>query len=295
MSANKDGRYKPRARWSVLLLLIPFAAFFLSFTVPLIWGVSLSLFNSKGVFVGLLNYVRAIKDASFWSSITFTLIYSGGVTVVMVVAGFFIALTINQLGRGEAVAKTVMLIPWAISLTAWGLLMQVITSQNFGMLNDLLLRLHIISDRISWLGTEEYARPAVMASRIIKDVWFSSLLFLVARQTLPVELYEEGKVSGASPWQAFRFITVPVMRTTMLFVLTILLIFSLQEFDLIFALTRGGPVFATETAALSIFRWGILFGKYELGTAYTAIWSLFISLFVVLVLGRVLIRVIDRK
>ena len=285
----------PRARWSILLLIIPFAAFFLSFTVPLIWGVSLSLFNSKGVFVGFVNYVRAFRDAAFISSITFTLIYSVGVTLSMVLLGFFTALVINQLGRGEAVAKTVMLVPWAISLTAWGLLMQVITSQSFGMLNDLLLRLHIINDRISWLGQEQYARPMVMAARIVKDVWFSSLLFLVARQTLPAELYEEGKVSGANPWQAFRFITVPSMRNTTLYVLTILLIFSLQEFDLIFALTRGGPGFATETAALSIFRWGILFGKYEQGTAYTTMWSLFISLFVVLVLGRVLIRTIDRK
>ncbi len=287
--------YSIRPRFSILMLLVPFAAFFLSFTVPLLWGVWLSLFNSKGVFVGILNYKRAFRDAAFWSSITFTLIYSGGVTAAMTVLGFFIALCINQLGRGQGIVKTTVLIPWAISLTAWGLLMQVITSQSFGMLNDLLLRIGIVGERISWLGTEEYARPTVMVARTLKDVWFATLLFLVARQTLPEELYEEGKVSGANPWQAFRYITVPIMRNTMLFVVTILLIFSLQEFDLIFALTRGGPGFATETAALSIYRWGLIFGKYELGTAYTSMWSVLISVFVVLVLGRVLMRAIDKK
>ncbi len=284
-----------RPRLSILMLLIPFAIFFLSFTVPLIWGMAQSLYNSKGVFVGFGNYLRAFKDASFWSSITFTFIYAGASTGLMVVFGYFIALFINQLGRGEAVAKTVMLIPWAISLTAWGLMMQTVTSQDFGILNDLLLRMHLIRSRISWLGVESMARPMVIASRVVKEVWFATLLFLVARQTLPVELYEEAKVSGANPWQVLWRITTPLMSTSALYTITIVLIFSLQEFDMIYALTRGGPGFSTETAALSIYRWGILFGKYELGTAYTTIWSVFVSLLVVVILGRVLIRNIDRR
>ncbi|HTO22949.1 MAG TPA: sugar ABC transporter permease, partial [Spirochaetia bacterium] len=148
-------------------------------------------------------------------------------------------------------------------------------------------------ERISWLGVDTYARPMVIASRVVKEVWFATLLFLVGRQTLPIELYEEAKVSGASPWQALWRVTTPLMMTNALYTLTITLIFSLQEFDMIYALTRGGPGFSTETAALSIYRWGILFGKYELGTAYTTIWSLFVSLLVVVLLGRVLIRNLD--
>ncbi len=284
-----------RSKSSILLLLVPFATFFLSFTVPLIWGIWLSLYDSEGLFVGLANYVKVFKDVSFWSSITFTLVYSASVTLVMTVLGFFIALAVNQFRRGEGVAKTVMLIPWAISLTAWGLLMQIVTSGSFGILNDLLLRLGLIRQRISWLGDPQLARLTVIASRIVKDVWFSTLLFLVARQTLPEELYEEGKVNGANPLQAFWYITVPLLRTTMMFVLVIVLIFALQEFDLIFALTRGGPGFATEVAALSIYRFGIQFGRYELGTALTTVWSLLISLFVVLVFGRVLIRTVDKR
>jgi ABC-type sugar transport system permease subunit len=277
------------------MLLVPFAIFFLSFTVPLIWGMVNSLYNSKGVFVGFGNYLRVFKDASFWSSITFTFIYAGASTGLMVVFGYFFALFINQLGRGEAVAKTVLLIPWAISLTAWGLMMQTVTSQDFGILNDLLLRMHLIRSRISWLGVESMARPMVIAARVVKEVWFATLLFLVARQTLPAELYEEAKVSGANPWQVLWRITTPLMSTAALYTVTIVLIFSLQEFDMIYALTRGGPGFSTETAALSIYRWGILFGKYELGTAYTTIWSLFVSVLVVVILGRVLIRNIDRR
>lgn len=284
-----------RSKSSFLLLVIPFSLFFIGFTLPLIWAIGLSLFSDTGVFIGLANYLKTFKDASFWSSITFTFIYAGSVTISLVVLGYFIALAVNQLGSGGTIAKTVMLIPWAISLTAWGLMMQVVTSQDFGVLNDLLLKFHLIKARISWLGVAANARPMVIVSRIMKDLWFSTLLFLVARQTLPIELYEEGKVSGANPFQSFWHITTPLLRTTMLSVLTILLIFAFQEFDMIFALTRGGPGFATETASLSIYRWGILFGRFSLGTAYTTVWSLFVSIFVVVILGRVLIRGIAKK
>ncbi|HTZ51941.1 MAG TPA: sugar ABC transporter permease [Spirochaetia bacterium] len=282
-----------RQRYSILMLLVPFALFFVSFTIPLIWAMVASLYNTKGAFVGIGNYVKVFKDASFWSSISFTFIYAAATTGLMVVVGYFLALAINQLGRGGGVAKAVMLIPWAISLTAWGLMMQIVTSQDFGILNDLLIRLHLLRQRISWLGVDSYARPMVIASRVVKEVWFATLLFLVGRQVLPIELYEEAKVSGASPWQALWRVTTPLMMTNALYTLTITLIFSLQEFDMIYALTRGGPGFSTETAALSIYRWGILFGKYELGTAYTTIWSLFVSLLVVVLLGRVLIRNLD--
>ena len=269
-----------RTRSSILLLLIPFSVFFISFTVPLIWAVELSFFK-EGAFVGLANYARAFRDAAFWNSIGFTLLYAVSVTAVNTLLGFFLALAINRLDWSQGIAKAFMLVPWAISLTAWGLIMQIMTSQNFGVLNDLLLRLGLLRQRVSWLGIAAFARPTVMAARVYKEVWFATLLFLVARQTLPEELYEEGKVSGANPWQTLRYITAPLLRNTALYVLTILAIFALQEFDLIYALTRGGPGFATETAALIIYRMGIMFGNYEQGTAFTTVWSLLISFFVV--------------
>ena len=290
---NGGVKHMVRTKSSILLLIIPFAAFFISFTVPLFWAIWLSFFKGD-VFVGLANYLRAFRDAAFWNSIGFTLLYSIIVTAVMTALGFFFALAINQLDWSQGTAKAVMLVPWAISLTAWGLFMQIATSQNFGIVNDLLLRLGLIRHRISWLGIAAYAKPTVMVARIVKDVWFSTLLFLVARQTLPEELYEEGKVNGANPWQTFRYITAPLLRNTALYVLTILAIFALQEFDLIYALTRGGPGFATETAALIIYRMGIMFGNYELGTSFTTVWSLLISFFVVLIFGRILLRTVDR-
>lgn len=283
-----------KARSSILLLIIPFSLFFIGFTIPLIWAMMLSTYNNDGVFVGMLNYLKAFKDNLFWSSISFTLLYAASVTVTMATMGFFIALAVDKFGRGQGIAKSVMLIPWAISLTAWGLMAQVISSQSYGLLNDFLLKMGIIKVRVAWLGTPVNARLTVMLFRVIKDVWFSTLLFLVARQTLPAELYEEGRVCGANPFQVFRYITVPMLRTTILYVFTIQLIFALQEFDLIYALTRGGPGFATETAALSIFRTGIYYGNYAFGTALTTVWSVLVSFFAVLVFGRILIKVIRR-
>lgn len=230
----------------------------------------------------------------FWGSLKFTLVYALVVAGAMTFLGLFFGIFINQLGRGQGLVKSVLLIPWAISLTAWGLLGQIVLSSQFGVVNDVLVRLNILETRLAWLGEPTLAKISVMVSRISKDVWFSALLFLVARQTIPSELYDEGKVCGAGPWQTLWYITLPLLRPTILFVGTILFIFALQEFDLVFALTRGGPGFATEVASVNIFRHGVRYGNYEYGTAVAAIWSLIVSAFVIVVFAPLQRKIIEK-
>jgi ABC-type sugar transport system permease subunit len=278
----------------ILLLAVPFTLFILSFTVPLFYEIGLSFYNARGSFVGLANYISLFHDEKFWSSLSYTITYSVVVAGVMSFLGLFIGVFINQLGSGDRFVKSIMLIPWAISLTAWGLLGQIVFSRQFGIVNDLLIRLGLTRQGIPWLGNPSVAKLTIMVSRIYKDVWFSALLFLVARQTIPYELYEEGRVSGANAWQIFWKITFPLLRTTMLYVGIILLIFALQEFDLVYALTRGGPGFATETAAVTIYRNGVLYGNYEYGTAVAAMWSLVITVIVIIFFAPLQMRAIER-
>ena len=278
----------------IFLLVIPFSFFILSFTIPLLYGIGLSFYDWRGNFVGFTNYLSVFNDAVFWGSLKFTLIYAVVVAGTMTFLGLFLGIFINQLGRGQALVKSILLIPWAISLTAWGLLGQIVLSSQFGIVNDVLVRLGILETRLAWLGEPTLAKISVMVSRISKDVWFSALLFLVARQTIPSELYDESKVCGAGPWQTLCYITLPLLRPTMLFVGTILFIFALQEFDLVFALTRGGPGFATEVASVNIFRHGVRYGNYEYGTAVAAIWSLIVTAFVILVFAPLQRRIIEK-
>lgn len=264
------------------------------FTLPLLYGVWLSFFDRRGLFVGLANYFQVFSDDRFWNSIGFTVRYALIVTVTMTILSLLISVSINQITLGQGVVKSTMLIPWAISLTAWGLVGRIIFSQQFGVINWTLLRLGLIESRLPWLSSGGYARLAVYLSRILKDVWFGVLLFLVARQSIPREYYEEAIVSGANPLQTFRMITVPLLGNTAVYVGTILLIFALQEFDMVYALTAGGPGSATNTAAVSIYRHGVLFGNYEYGTALATVWSMFISVLVVLIFVPVQMKGVRR-
>ncbi len=277
----------------IFLLVIPLSLFILSHTVPFLYGVGLSFFDWQGNFVGLKNYISVFKDTTFWNSLGFTLTYSLIVTCSMTFLGLFIGIFINSLKMGQAFVRSILLIPWAISLTAWGLLMQIALNQQFGVVNYALVHLGILKSGLSWLGDPSLAKVSVILARIFRDVWFSALLFLAARQTIPIELYEESGLSGAGPWQNLRYVTLPMLRTTILYVGVILFIFSLQEFDLIFALTGGGPGFATEVTSLTIYREGIRYGNYEYGTAIATVWSLIISLFVVVFFAPIQRRVIE--
>lgn len=276
----------------ILLLIVPFSLFWISHTVPFIYGVTMTFRDWMGNFVGLQNYLQLFKDETFWSSIGFSLVYSLVVTLLMTVLGLFIGIFVNSLQFGQSFVKSIILIPWAISLTAWGLLTQIILSPQFGIVNYFLLRLGIVDRGIEWLGDPYLAKISVIIARVVRDVWFSALLFLAACQNIPVELYEEGKVNGATPWQTLRYITLPMLKSTALYVGVILFIFSLQEFDLIFALTGGGPGFATEVASISIFRQGIRYGNFEYGIAMAVVWSIFVSLFVILFFAPLQRRVV---
>lgn len=286
---------QPKKSELTVLLILPFSLFVLTFTVPLLYGLYLSLFGRRDDFVGLANYARALTDSRFWGSMGFTISYAIVTTALMLVFGLILAVSINRLARGQGFLKAAILIPWSISLTAWGLLASVVLSKNFGIANDLLLRLGLIESRVAWLSSVWPARFSVVMSRFYKDVWFATLLFLVARQTVSKELYEQASVSGATTMQSFFYITIPLLRRNMLYIGTIISIFALQDFDMVYALTAGGPDHATETVAVGIYRHGMLFGNYRYGTALATTWSLFISGLVVAVFAPIQLRMIRRE
>lgn len=282
-----------RRKSLLLLLILPLSLFLVSHTIPFFYGVSFSFFDSSGRFAGFRNYARLFQDRVFWSAFGFTILYAGVVACAMTFLGLFVGIFVNSLEIGQGLMKSVLLIPWAISLTAWGLLSQIALSQQFGIVNHLLLRLGLIDQRLSWLGEPTLARVSVILARIYKDVWFSGLLFLAARQNIPPELYEESTLSGAKPLQNLWYITLPLLRPAILYVGVILFTFALQDFDLIYTLTGGGPGFATEVVSINIYRHGMRYGNYEYAMATAVVWSAMILAFVALVFAPLQRRVVE--
>jgi len=266
----------------VVLLIIPFSFFIVTYTVPFFYGISVSFHSPKGDFIGISNYLLIFRDARFLNAIKYSLVFSASTTVSLVLFGLIFGIVIHHLNYGRSIVKTAILIPWAISMTVWGLLAQIVLHDHFGLVNFLLLKLGIIRQGIGWLSDPALARFSAIAVRVYREVWFGSLLFLSARQIIPEEFYDEARVSGARPSQTLWFVTLPILKPTVLYIATLVLIFSFQEFDLVFALTQGGPGFATELASITVFQLGVRYGKFEYGTAAITVWSLFVTTIVVI-------------
>ena len=260
----------------LFMLIIPFSFFIVSHLIPLFYGVYLSFTNREGQFIGLGNYIRLIDDYRFWGSIRFTFLYAIASALLNTFLGLLIGVFISSLKRGQGILKATFLIPWIIPLAIWGLEFRIIFSRDFGLLNYFLLSLGLIKEPIAWLGEATPAKLSVILVAVYRYVWYSALLFLVSCQNIPRDLYEAAEIDGATSFNMFLHITLPLLRRTMLFVGSMIFLGSLQAFDLIYALTYGGPGYATHTAALYIFRRSLHYGEFEYGTAISTVWALII-------------------
>jgi len=256
----------------IVMLLIPFSFFIVSHSIPLLYGIYLSFMDRNGNFIGLENYAHIIDDYRFWGSMKFTFSYAIASTLLNLVFGLFIGVFISSLKKGQNLFKAVFLIPWLIPLTIWGLENRIIFSRDFGIINYVLSSLGLIKGMIPWLGEPILAQLSVVITDVYKNVWYAALLFLVACQNIPRDLYEVAQLDGATRLQMFRYVTLPLLRRNILFIGLMLFIFALQGFDLIYSLTYGGPAFSTHTVALYIFRRSLHYGDYEYGTAISTIW-----------------------
>jgi ABC-type sugar transport system permease subunit len=258
------------------LLIFPLLFFVVSHLIPLFYGISLSLTDSNGNFVGLQNYYTALNDYVFWGSIRFTFIYAFSTAALNLLFGLLIGTFISQMRRGQGILKSVFLIPWAIPLAVWGLENRIIFSRDFGIINNILMTAGVITTPLPWLGEALLATISVIVSSVYRDVWFAALLFLVACQMIPQELYDVAVVHGAGPLQRFRFITLPLLRRTIIIVGTLLFTFAVQAFDLPYSLTYGGPAWATYSTPLYIFIRTLHYGDFQLGTALSTVWVLIV-------------------
>jgi len=223
---------------------------------PVLRTLLLSLFKASLAtgfaeqFTGLDNYSRLFSDSRFWQSLRNTVIFTLFSVSLEFVLGLGIALTLHQRFRGRGLARAVAMLPWALPTAVMALAWSWIFNDAFGVLNDLLLRMGIIKDAIAWLGQPISA----MAAMIVVDVWkttpFMMIIMLAGLQSISGDLYEAIRLDGATRWQEFRLITLPLLRPSLVLALLFRTIAAFGIFDLVFILTGGGPGGATETVSL---------------------------------------------
>ncbi|HEX2414478.1 MAG TPA: sugar ABC transporter permease [Thermoleophilaceae bacterium] len=188
---------------------------------------------------GFKNYSDALGSSEFWDALKNTFIFTGISVSIELVLGVAFALAMHQAFKGRALLRATVLVPWAVLTFGTGLLWRSIFEPNLGFANSMLSALGLPGADVVWLGTEGYA----MAVMIFADVWktapFMALLILAGLQVIPEDVYDASKVDGASAWQRFTRITLPLLKPAILVALLFRTLDALRVFDLPFALTNG--------------------------------------------------------
>ncbi len=246
-----------RTGWMLLLPALILLA--LVFAYPILRAFWLSLFNQnlgtqlKPVFSGLDNYGRMIGDGRFWQSMWNTTVFTSASVLLELIIGMGVALVLNQSFRGRGIVRTISLLPWALPTALMGLVWAWVFNDQYGVVNDILRRLGLIDTGISWLGDPTLAMIAVILADVWKTTPFIALLLLAGLQSISTDLYEAHSIDGATPWQSFWRITVPLLMPQIVIALLFRFAQAFGIFDLIQVMTGGGPGGATETVSIYIY------------------------------------------
>ena len=240
-------------------------------------------------FVGLANYLELIGDERFWNAIRVTAIYTLVSVPVQVVLALAIAVALNERLRGRAILRSVYFFPVISSLAIMAIVWSFLLDPNVGPIADWMRDLGL--RRADWLRNPALALPAVIFVGVWKNLGFNMVIVLAGLQGIAREYYEAASIDGAGRWQRFRHITLPGLRHTLLFVAVISVIASLQVFDQVYVMTRGGPLFSTETLVTYMFHQG--FDLFRMGYASALAWVLFLLILAVSALSLRVFRYRD--
>jgi multiple sugar transport system permease protein len=255
------------------LLLAPAALLLLSIVVypigQLVWNSFFDIHLAepwKGEpFVGFDNYARAFDDARFRDTVLHTGIYVIVTVPGALLVGLGLALLANMPFRRKWPVRLGLLLPWALPLVFSGLIFRWFFEYKQGIVNDVLARFGI--EPLAWLTEPSLAIAAICIAIIWKASSFMALMLLAGLQTIPRELYEAAEVDGATRWQKFVSITLPMLRPAIVVALIFRTITAIQTFDIPYAMTGGGPGDSTETLAMYIQKTTLDFLDFGYGSA----------------------------
>jgi multiple sugar transport system permease protein len=263
------------------LLLMPAMLILVALIIyPLIFSFSKSFTDfNLGMpgeeYVGLENYITAFKDQTFRNSLGISVLFSVCATGLELLLGFGTALLLRREFAGKRLVTILLMLPMMVTPVVVGIIWLLMFQPDFSVVNGLLSHLGI--DGPIWIQNEWTARLAV----IVADVWqwapFFTLVLLSGLLSLPPEVMEAAEVDGASAWQSFWRIVVPMMRPLILVVLLIRLIDSFKTFDSIFIMTNGGPGTATEVLSLHIYRSGLPFMNVSYAAAMSYLFLIILT------------------
>ena len=265
-------RVKTNRNFIAIWFMLPAAAFLILFLAyPLGLGVWMSFTDVRigrgGEFIGLENYEWLADDSVFWLSVFNTLLYTLVASAIKFALGLYLALLLNRNMSFKAMIRAAVLIPFIVPTVLSAIAFWWIYDSQFSIISWSLRHLGLINQNINFLGDTSWARFSVIVANIWRGVPFVAITLLAGLQTVSPSLYEAATLDGATSWQRFRFITYPLLTPIIAVVMTFSVLFTFTDFQLIWALTRGGPVNATHLMATLSYQRGILSGRLGEGAA----------------------------
>ncbi len=262
--------WKPFLIFICLLPAVGLLTVFL--TYPLGLGFWLAFTDTKigraGIFIGLENFVSLANDPIFWLSVFHTLVYTTVATVLKFGLGLWLALLLNEHVPFKSLIRAIVLVPWIVPTVLSAMAFWWIYDPQFSIISYFFTDVVPLRDRnFDFLGEPWPARLSLIAANVWRGIPFVAISLLAGLQTISPSLYEAAMLDGASSWQRFRHVTVPMLMPVLSVVLTFSVIFTFTDFQLVYAITRGGPVNATHLMATLAFQRGIPGGQLGEGAA----------------------------
>jgi multiple sugar transport system permease protein/N,N'-diacetylchitobiose transport system permease protein len=304
MSASQTAVHRTPIRRSqglmALCLLIPaIVVVFVIIVYPMVQTGVFALTNVQSAmmtrtpFVGLANFVKVMSNPNFWASLERTLYFTVVSTTLELVFGLAIAGLLNAKIHGQWLLRTIVVIPWAVPTVVSGALWKGIFNSQYGALNALLAQLGLIhqySDAPIWLGTPWLALNMVIVADVWKTVPVVAFMLLAGLSSIPTEVYEAAKIDKAGPFRTLWSITLPLLLPSISIVLILRIIEAFKVFDIIYAMTRGGPANGTMTIAYYTYTVAFSNQAFSLGAALA-----YLIVIVIAILSAIYLRALRRS
>jgi N-acetylglucosamine transport system permease protein len=282
---------------TIVFFLAPAVALYAVFFIfPMAEAFYVSLFRWRGLslsreFVGLENF-RALlfEDPIFWMAVKHNLAFLVASVVIVIPLALFFATTLARKVRGATTYRAVYLFPNMISVVAVAVLWSFVYHPTFGILNTLLKSIGLGDLAVGWLGEPRTALPAIIGTSIWYSLGFYIVLFLAGVQSIPTTFYEAALIDGASHWQSFRHITIPLLWEILKLAVVYVIIHTLNIFGLVWVMTEGGPSNHTDTMLTYLYRLAFEQSNFGYATALGVVAFLLIFAF-----SLALIRLMRRE
>ena len=226
---------------------------------------SSSFINPTPEFVGFATYEKILSDPVFWQILRNSVVWTLGVVLLQNVIGFFIALLLNQNLPGQGILRALIMLPWVLPGVVAAILWRFIYDPQLGLINSLVLRMGWSDKGIAWLADPSLAMLAVIFVAFWKGFPFSTVIFLAALQSIDQEQVEAAKIDGAGPIRRLFDVIIPAIIPVAAVNVLLTTILTFNYFDVIYVLTRGGPLNATAIFPTRIYELG--FGQFRFGEA----------------------------